>query len=335
MRGRAVTTTLPITFVILGLAGCAGSDTAILFTTNNLGLNVQATPTPTAEISFSREEGLIAPEFEDGSVVPTAASMKHKVLLFAPIATDSGTVFSGGEAAQILARDPSDTTVRQIATCVGSRPTGWDGKPLPEKGTSRPMFFGTTTSIGFRVTMPAVGAAIQLPNVHLGYRRNEMAAVALMGEPDSAACPANGPRYAIRAPDFLAVSSNATEAPGATDGKPSGSGRFNVSQIFATGRAAHAAAHIPAVGASFRAAVDNTVQAATVGVTGAFAPDKSSACIRAWRKGADGSVAPEKATLIRDFARKDAGADTGNFLDLEMFATNRQTFIKDNNIPCS
>lgn len=116
----------PIPLCLMLLGGCVGSDTAILFTTNNLGLNVQATPTPTAEISFSRQEGLIAPEFEDGSVVPAAASMQHEIPLFAPIATKSGTVFSGGTAAQILATHPSDPTDRPKVTCVTERPMGWE-----------------------------------------------------------------------------------------------------------------------------------------------------------------------------------------------------------------
>lgn len=156
-----------------------------------------------------------------------------------------------------------------------------------------------------------------------------------MGEANSPDC--TGPtthKYAIRSPDFLAVSANATQAPGVAEGKPDASGQFNVSQIFATGRAANAAANIPAVGKSFRDAIDQSTQAATAGTVGNYGPDKNSGCIDKWRRGADGKV--DKTLNGRILKAANAlGTDIGNFLDLKQFEKDRAVFIKEESITCT
>ncbi len=321
----------------MALGGCVGSDTAVLFTTNNFGLNVQATPTPTAEISFSRQEGLIAPVFEDGNTVPTAASMRHYVIPFLPISTDSGTVFSGGRSAQDLATDLGDPTRRETVTCVSEAPRDANGNALPEKGQSRPMFFGTTTSIGFRVTMPAANAGTMLPNVHLGYRRNEMAVVPLMGEPDSVHCREPGRRYAIKSPEFLAVSANGTAAPTVSAGKDPSGGKFNVSQIFTTGRAAHAAAHIPAVGEAFRSAVGESTETATVGTVVTYDPQEtSSQCVNKWLRDADDEISAAKQTELTNWMDSEKiGASPFVFVMGKEQSPNRAKFIAAKSIKCA
>lgn len=322
---------------LIVLAGCAGSDTAILFTTNNLGLNVQATPTPKAEITYSRQEGLIAPVFEDGNTVPASASVNHKIIPFLPISTDSGTVFAGGKAAQKLATDPADASGRPWVTCVSEQPKDFNNNPLPEKGKSRPMFFGTTTSIGFSVSLPPSNAVTMLPDVHLGYKRNEIAVVPLMGEPNSSDCKDPNRKYAIKSPEFLAVSSSGTSAPTMKDNQPTG-GRFNVAQIFTTGRAAEAASHIDAVSGAFRAGLGISTETATTGtVTGTYdAKEPSAQCLDKWLKDGNGKLIAARVNDVAAWKKsKKLDADQLAFARDREHAASRSEFLKSKGETCA
>ncbi|MCW3477343.1 hypothetical protein [Limobrevibacterium gyesilva] len=244
------------------LSGCVGVDTAVMFTTDNLGVNISPTPTPTAEIGFSRQEGVIAPALENGAVIPGAASVYHSVPTFLPLATESGAVFAGGQAAAQLLTEPGGTA-GDAKACISRAPTDSSGHPVITSGKARPMFFGTTTSIGFRISIPNPSGDVPFPNVHLGYKRNEAAIAPVSGKPDGCADDAAGNKYAVYVPSFLAVIRNtAGQQPGAgVQGNVNGS--FNVGQVFATGIAATEAARLPAIGESFRIAAGQTAQGAT------------------------------------------------------------------------
>jgi hypothetical protein len=202
-------------------AGCAGSSYTGFVTTENLGIHVESSPQPYVSIGTGRSEGAIAPVFADGRTSALLAASFHDSTSLLPLSWNHGSVFAGGAAAALAARDPARNTPAQAvadaddarerrtigAACIASRPKGWDNAMLPEEGMSRPMLFGTTTSIGFRVSLPATAAAGgAFPDAHLGYRRHEAAYAPLLGRPGGCETPDKQPGYQINSPPFIAAS---------------------------------------------------------------------------------------------------------------------------------
>ncbi|MBR0680153.1 hypothetical protein GXW74_06620 [Roseomonas eburnea] len=268
-----IASTRPALLLLAGsplLSGCIGSDRIAFATVDNIGIAIESTPYPYVDIGFSRTEGVVQPVFEDGRVSAVAAAGAHDVPVVAPLSVAHVAVFAGGPAAASVARAsaPADAPTPGTrggadapppaedrsagAACIRERPTGWDGRQLPENGRSNPLIFSTTTSIGFRIGLPPQNATsgVPVPNVHLGYRRAEVAVAPVFGQPggcsQALAGSAQPNTYQVNSPNFIGVfrSGQATAAP--QPGAPVG-GSFNVGQVFATGAAAGHVARTVAV----------------------------------------------------------------------------------------
>jgi hypothetical protein len=250
----------------LALAGCIGSDRVAFVTVDNLGVAIESTPYPLVDIGFSRTEAVVQPVFEDGRVTAVAAAAAHDVAALVPFSIAHIAVFAGGAAAAGLVRDApsvdgmSPEKGRQSgemvpdrsigAACISRRPRGWDGRDLPENGSSNPMIFGTTTTIGFRLALPPQNAAsgFPVPNMNLGYRRAEVALAPMLGQPGGCreALNGGGPpnTYQVNSPSFIGVFRSGQASGEMQSGQIQGG--FGVGQVFATGAAAtHVAASEP------------------------------------------------------------------------------------------
>ena len=281
----------PRTGLLVGLplllAGCVGSDYTLFFTKESLGVTIDSVPTPNFSVDYKRIEGVMPPVFEDGKTANNVASSSHDIGTILPLSWAHGAVFAGGPPARIaVAQTPNANDVDTKVACLSMRPTGYDGKPLPEKGTSRPMVFSTGTSVGFNVALPATAATgLAFPEAHLGYRRTEVAVAPMLGRPDG--CNDNGATYAVTSPGFFAairsgasLSNDAGTTPTATTLQ---GGSFGVGSLFATGDAASAVAALPGVhDAVVKAMEQKTKSAVDEKIIVTNAPDANTACLDAY-----------------------------------------------------
>jgi hypothetical protein len=186
-----MTCVLPLTVI---LSGCVGYNTVGAFTTTNIGVNVQATPNPVAEISFARREGALEPTFQDGALPAVAASIEYEQAGLFGFASDNRSVFAGGNAAVLASGGQTDPSGLSAVGCLSAF-TGDNPPPgVHASSGSAPTIFATDTTIGFKITLPTGGGGDLLPNVNLGYKRNEMALAPIFGRKD--ACSAEARKIA-------------------------------------------------------------------------------------------------------------------------------------------
>ena len=195
----------PIFSLVLLLSGCVIGKTGLLFVTKtNAGLDVSTTP-PTAELTISRVEGVVGPQFENGQTLPVMSSFKFENTgIFAP---HVGSAFATGDAAVTMAGLYGDDTFGRdwnarasllkpeneansptnSKLSLDNEPDPGHLLPLPElpllnpklkyqKNDVRPVFFGTDTAIGIKVAWS--GMTGQYPDTaKFGYNRKELALV--------------------------------------------------------------------------------------------------------------------------------------------------------------
>ncbi len=189
------------------------------------------TTPPTAEIALGRMEGVIAPTFEQGQTLPVIASIR----------TTSDSIFAGGisqtfatgDAANTMGKlfgapDPCPNVFKEECPGVESKIRLKNDPDLDMKddGKPRPVFFGTSTSVGIRITWAAAASPVP-DSVHIGYRRKEMALAPIMkGQDDS------GKGFYVAMPSLLGTI--AMDEAISSPSKSTGSWM----QYFATGKAA-------------------------------------------------------------------------------------------------
>ena len=225
-------------FLGVGLSGCTNPplDT-VFYTVTNMGVNFDSR-IPAAEISLSRREGVLQPEFEGGVHLPVIATSDSRPGLLEGRVT---ATFIGGAAAEIAAREKGETDESKLLqrgpgiVCVTTVPVGNDGLKIPDAGATRPFIFGTSTNYGLFVGWDAPGTMIP-QTVRLGYTRRELAIASVFAAGD---CPAaikshfaTGAIHAVAMPSFLATidGGNRVGTPQTTS--------IAVRQSFATGSAA-------------------------------------------------------------------------------------------------
>lgn len=197
------------------LAACANPDTAIFVTSTSLGINADSKP-PTAAVAYERQEGFIGPRFENGGAPPVVASMETAGNIFAPQIRQ--TYATGAAAINATGGKVKDET----STLEGPR---------------KLMFFGTGTTLGFKVGFGPEGVPDSLV---LGYKRKEISVIPLgitkvEGQPDKAVYPS-----------VLASIDTTSTMTGMKD-----TGLAN-KQFFATGQAADALAKNPLIQNAFK-----------------------------------------------------------------------------------
>ena len=226
---------------ILALAACkAGKDSVLFVTRTNVGVDFDTVP-PATDIGYTRQEFMVAPEFEDGQVLPVMTT----------IGTHAGTLdlnskqsFATGDAALVLSDAFLDETRYNFASqpTAGQAPptqspfvaptTQWSGRikthQTDPSGRKR-YFFGTDTTLGLRLAWDETGAP---SSASLGYKRKELAYVPLItSEVKGADNKPTGEVY-ISLPALIATAGVSAKAGDKTETG------IEVSQSYATGAAA-------------------------------------------------------------------------------------------------
>lgn len=189
------------------LIGCAGSpDTVVFVTKTSLGVSVEQTP-PSASIAYDRIEGYFGPRYDTGAVPPVMARIQTNGKL---LDRQVKQVYATGDAARLFI-DPS--------AAIPSEPAG--------HGEHRPMFFGTSTTVGAKLDFGNDGVTT---GFLFGFKRKEFSAI-----------PATDGSF----PSVLATLDTDLQGSSANDAG------LRVGQLFATGAAATALARHPEVGPEF------------------------------------------------------------------------------------
>ena len=213
---RALTALL----VLLLLPACSTTDKAIFVTKTSLTiLDVDTTP-PDISIAYDRTEGFFGPAYENGAAAPVTAIIQSNGNLLAPKIRQ---LYATGNAAEIVSgREPSE---RAELT-----------------GKKRPMFFGTTTNIGLKLSF---AAEQPIPtSVNFGYKRKEFSIIPI-------GTTGTGTAARDHYPSVIASIDN-TNTVG-----DRGKADLNVVQFFATGSAADSLA--PQLKKTFDSRVDELV----------------------------------------------------------------------------
>lgn len=191
------------------LAGCASSDHVLFVTKTSIGIDFDSKPA-TASIGYDRVEGYVAPRYSNGEIPPVVASVKSDGQIFNPTIRQ---VYATGDAAVIATGGPRKK------------------RDQPMKGDRELMFFGTTTTTGFKV-----GFTTGVPDSFVfGFKRKEYSYIPLAEakeEKDDRGLAKPG-RHIY--PSVLASIDTAANV--ATDGTIAETALSN-SQFFATGTAA-------------------------------------------------------------------------------------------------
>jgi hypothetical protein len=138
---------------LLMLACASAPETVVFVTKTSLGVDVEQTP-PSASIAYDRVEGYIGPRFDNGSVPPVFSTFATNGKL---LGRDVKQLFATGNAARLLG-DPNAQVKEEPAL----------------DGESKPMFFGTSTSVGLKIGFDAANST---STFILGYKRKELTVI--------------------------------------------------------------------------------------------------------------------------------------------------------------
>lgn len=227
-------------------------------TKSTAGLDFDAKP-PTAEITISRKEAVMAPGFENGQTPPVMASFQPSAGLgggFKNYVLGVDQTFAGGDAAVAMAKlydrptapqdiDPYDSKL-ELSKAPKYRNIF---QRIAKPGEVKPFIFGTDTMLGLKVAWSGVGG--QFPDtLKAGFNRKEFA-----WAPLSMTEKLEGGKttYYVKLPSFLAT----IDSKNSTDTNNAG---IQALQYFATGTAATHLTLQPAVRQAMLARLDPNQQ---------------------------------------------------------------------------
>jgi hypothetical protein len=224
-----------LAMILLPLCGCGTmKNTAVFITKTSFGLDVDSKP-PSASISYDRVEGFYSPRFSNGGLPSVAGAIQ----------TDGS--FFDRKIQQVYATGPAASIVTDHSVPVKGAPTDLSGE-------REPMFFGTTTTTGLKVTFEELA----LSELTVGYKRKEVSIIPLgkeSGKDIAGTMQYVYPSVIATLDNGYKVKEKATEAAFAEDGD-----NFIVAQYFATGLAAENLAHDPTVQAQFKFLARDSLQ---------------------------------------------------------------------------
>jgi hypothetical protein len=213
----------PVVVLGLLLSACAGpQDTVVFATRTSLGVDVENVP-PSASFGYGRDEGYFGHRFADGNVPPVAGSFSTK-----------GGIFDR-KVQQVYATGPAALIVTNQANSSTSTERSYSGE-------HKPMFFATSTTLGFKVMF---GEAMN--SMTLGYKRKEASIIPLVVSSTAAGA------GTVTFPSVIASVGGDVVA-----GQPSTT-TFAVSQYFATGAAAENVAGYASVRSQFRRQAEDAI----------------------------------------------------------------------------
>jgi hypothetical protein len=260
MRTRLIRTLSLAPLTVL-LGGCAGYNHTLFMTKSNVGLDFDSKP-PTAEVSISRKEAVIAPAFEGGQTPPVMASFKPTAGAGSSFFLGVDQTFAGGDAAVAMSRlydspESSEDISEFDSTLPLTKPPRHAESEsglrrfffgLLKPGETRPFIFGTDTMLGAKVAWSGTGG--QFPDtVRAGFNRKEFAWAPVTIAPNTDAS-----SIGAKMPSFLATiesSQTISNRPGL---------KIEALQYFATGEAATRLAVQPEVRRAMLRRVDPNAQ---------------------------------------------------------------------------
>jgi len=134
--------------------GCASTDSALFVTKTSIGIELDAKPA-NVNIAYDRIEGYLGPRYDNGAIPPVVASINSDGAVFNPKVRQ---IYATGDAA---------------LNVVTEKTAADDARPL--SGGKKLMFFGTTTTTGFKV-----GFTSNVPDsVLFGFKRKEFSFIPL------------------------------------------------------------------------------------------------------------------------------------------------------------
>lgn len=227
IMSRSLITGVLILGLVLSATGCGlGKENILFVTKTSLGVDIDSKP-PTLDISYTRREGTLSPEYPSG-VLPQMASFATEVGV--PVNLAVGQSIATGHAATLLAKyigtplDPELTStsipIAEITSPDASRIEG-------EIENGKRFFFGTDTAFGLRVTFGLETGGYP-DSLSFGYKRKEMAFVPIT---EKSIKEGNVVRKTVGIPPLLATAGFDLQ------GK-SGGGEVQYVQFFATGHSA-------------------------------------------------------------------------------------------------
>ncbi|WP_218510675.1 hypothetical protein [Variovorax sp. dw_308] len=208
---------LPGLLVSLLLAACAtGPDTVVFVTKSSLAIDVEQTP-PAASIAYDRVEGYFGPRYDTSAVPPVLATFTTNGKL---LDRQVKQVYATGDAARVLANPNVKTSPDPALT-----------------GNFKPMFFGTSTTLGLKLGFEASGSTSTFT---LGYKRKELSVI-----------PVTDGAF----PSVLATLQSDV------DGTSAQATQFGAGQLFATGSVATDLARQPEVRRMFMSKANSALDA--------------------------------------------------------------------------
>ena len=251
-------------FILPIISACVGYDSTLFVTKTNYGLDLSTMP-PTMALDISRDEGVIAPQFEGGKTLPVLASFKASGNNI--FSSSLGSTFAAGDAALTLATlysSQSNGPVSSAAIQLDSEPTetrfgsGQTETVDFQSSDVRPVVFGTRTALGLGIGWSTMASAVP-DSFTIGYNRKELAlipitqrAVVANADPTKSCATAKGSSQTPPAHYCMNLSSLLATLDFYVDTKPadeaaSPNARTYYLQYFATGSAASSMATHPAV----------------------------------------------------------------------------------------
>jgi len=262
----------PLAAVAL-VCGCANPDSVVFVTNTSIGIDVGGTP-PIAAIAYDRMEGYIAPRYDNGAVPPVVASLETGGTVFNPKIRQ---VYATGSAAK-LATSANAGTIRD-------QPLG---------GGKKVMFFGTATTLGFKVGFAPTGYP---DSVTFGFKRKEasiipVGTITCAANSTDSTCPPN-----MQVDTYASVLASIDTASDMSAIAVTG---LDSRQFFATGTAADQLAINPAIRDAFKVLAQSTaVTKASEQATALVAKVKTeSDTVKAAIVAADGSLDKGKLNAL-------------------------------------
>lgn len=236
MRRIAISSALFLAFL---LTGCAvAPDTVVFVTKTSIGVDAEST-TPGMSIAYDRVEGYVAPRYETNKIPAVYASFNSNGEVYN---RDVRHVYATGKAAKIisanqakLARLDSTNNMPMLANAAPAIASTPEGSPIDHTKPTRLMFFGTSTTIGLKVSPSTLGG----DNFVFGIKRKEMSIIPTVGDPD------NFPSVIA-----LFTSDLAHKEPAKLEERK-GKNILDIRQFFATGVAADEVANDPLINYRF------------------------------------------------------------------------------------
>lgn len=216
-----------LVLIALVVCGCGTmKNTAVFITKTSFGLDVDSKP-PSASISYDRVEGFYSPRFANGGLPSVAGAIQ----------TDGS--FFDRKIQQVYATGPAASMVTDHNIPVKTAPTELSGE-------REPMFFGTTTTSGLKVTFEELA----LSELTFGYKRKEVSIIPLgkeSGKDKDGVMTYVYPSVIATLDNGYKVKERAKAA-----ALPDDEDNFIVAQYFATGVAAENLAHDKTVQDQFK-----------------------------------------------------------------------------------